>query len=84
MRSFQHFKTLYNSVEVYLTCKFVTLEENIRQKRSFMVIKRIVFSSLLPYVFTYKDNKFACLIKANFYRIQFLIVGPFSDRRKIF
>ncbi len=31
MRRFQHFKTLF-WIEVYLTCKFVTLEENIRQK----------------------------------------------------
>ncbi len=39
------------SVELYQTCKFVTFEENIRQKRLFWVFKTIVFSSFLDFFF---------------------------------
>ena len=57
-------------VSFYQICKFVTLEENKRQKRSFFGFKTIVLGLFLPNIFT-EHNIFACLIKDNFYRIQF-------------
>ena len=43
MRRFQHFKTLFCRSLLYQTCKFVTLEENIWQKRVFWFLRRSFF-----------------------------------------
>ena len=74
-------KVLRQSENDLKTCKFVILGENIRQKQAKNY--RLKNPKTMPCIF-FQGNKFACLTKANFYRIQFKNVVAFSYCRKPF
>ena len=70
MRRFQYFKTLFcrslllNMQICYPRRKYEA--KPVVSKLSFLGFKNASFWLVLPYIFT-QDNKFACLIKVNFY-----------------
>ena len=63
-----HFKFFLRRSLIYQTFKMLTLEGNIKLNNRFNMI---VFGLFLGFALHFHLGKFACLVKANFYTIQF-------------
>ena len=81
MRRFQPFKTLFCRNFLLSNMQICYPRRKYTAKTIFGFLKRQYFVLFLPYIFT-QDYEFACLIKANFYKIHFKIV--ILDFRKPF